>query len=56
MSEEAKDDNKLEFDVMPGADIVEDEETEALDLSFPEPEPEEEKEEEVAEEGEEVVA
>jgi hypothetical protein len=58
MSEEAKDDNKLEFDVMPGADIVEDEEAEALDLSFPEPEPEpeEEKEEEVAEETEEVVA
>ena len=57
MSDEAKTEEKLEFDVMPGAEIIEDDDAPALDLSFPEPEPEEVKEEEVAEEEtEEVVA
>jgi len=51
--------NTVTFDVMPGADPVEEDDTPPIDLSFPdEPEPKEEEtvEETVAEESEEVVA
>jgi hypothetical protein len=53
--DEAVTEEKLEFDVMPGADLPnEEDEAPALDLSFDTPEPEPEPE--VAEEEEKVVA